>query len=136
MNKKVLVSGCFDLLHSGHVAFLKEAAKLGDVHVCIGNDENIHQLKGRHTVNPENERHYMLQSLSCVSEVHINKGMGIMDFLKEMDDIKPDILLVNEDGATPFPLYHQFENRMSYTFSYRFGRWLVRSTLCFQTSFW
>ena len=101
MNKKVLVSGCFDLLHSGHVAFLKEAAKLGDVHVCIGNDENIHQLKGRHTVNPENERHYMLQSLSCVSEVHINKGMGIMDFLKEMDDIKPDILLVNEDGATP-----------------------------------
>lgn len=101
MNKKILVSGCFDLLHSGHVAFLKEAAKLGEVHVCIGNDENIHQLKGRHTVNPEDERQYMLQSLLCVSAVYINKGMGIMDFLQEMDEIQPDILLVNEDGATP-----------------------------------
>lgn len=99
--KKVIVSGCFDLLHSGHVAFLNEAAKLGEVHVCIGNDENIHQLKGRHTVNPQNERQYMLQALSSVHKVHISEGMGLIDFLKEMDEIKPQIFLVNEDGASP-----------------------------------
>jgi len=64
MTKKVIVSGCFDLLHSGHVAFLNEAAKLGEVHLCIGNDENIHQLKGRHTVNPQNERQYMKSILN------------------------------------------------------------------------
>ncbi len=99
--KKVIVSGCFDLLHSGHVAFLNEAAKLGQVHVCIGNDENIHQLKGRHTVNPQNERQYMLQALSSVHKVHISEGMGLIDFLKEMDEISPQIFLVNEDGASP-----------------------------------
>lgn len=101
MSKKVMVSGCFDLLHSGHVAFLKEAASLGEVNVCIGNDENVYQLKGRYPVNPENERQYMLQALACVSKVYINKGVGIIDFLKELDEIKPDIFLVNEDGATP-----------------------------------
>lgn len=51
MNKQIMVSGCFDLLHSGHVAFLKEASNFGDLHVCIGNDENVFQLKGRYPVN-------------------------------------------------------------------------------------
>lgn len=101
MSKKVLVSGCFDLMHSGHVAFLKEAAKLGEVYVCIGNDENVYQLKGRHTVNPQNERKYILDALEAVHEVRISEGMGIIDFLKEMDEIQPDIFLVNEDGSTP-----------------------------------
>ena len=41
MRKKVFVSGCFDLLHSGHIAFLKEANNYGDVYVNIGNDKNI-----------------------------------------------------------------------------------------------
>lgn len=101
MKNKVIVSGCFDLLHSGHVAFLNEAAKLGEVHVCIGNDENIYQLKGRHTVNPQNERQYMLQALSAVHKVYVSEGMGLIDFLKELEEIKPNIFLVNEDGASP-----------------------------------
>jgi cytidyltransferase-like protein len=37
--KKVFGSGCFDLLHSGHVAFIKEAAEYGYLYVCIGSDE-------------------------------------------------------------------------------------------------
>ena len=36
--KRIYVSGCFDLLHSGHVAFFKEAAQLGDLYVSVGND--------------------------------------------------------------------------------------------------
>ena len=39
--KRVFVSGCYDLLHSGHVAFFKEAAALGEVHVSVGNDANV-----------------------------------------------------------------------------------------------
>ena len=39
--KKVFVSGCYDLLHSGHVAFFAEAAKLGDLYVGIGSDRTI-----------------------------------------------------------------------------------------------
>lgn len=98
---KVLVSGCFDLLHSGHVAFLQEAAQLGDLYVCIGSDENVCHLKGRYPVNSQQERQFMLQALSCVHQVEINRGVGILDFLSELDDIQPDIFFVNEDGHTP-----------------------------------
>lgn len=98
---KVMVTGCFDLLHSGHVAFLKEAAALGDLYVCIGSDKNVFHLKGRYPVNPEQERKYMLESLRCVHAVRINSGMGLLDFEAEMDHIQPDLFFVNEDGHTP-----------------------------------
>jgi len=98
--KKVMVTGCFDLMHSGHVAFLNEAKKLGEVYACIGNDENVFQLKGRYPVNHQFERKYMLENLSAVSECRINKGFGIIDFLEEIDEIKPNVFLVNEDGST------------------------------------
>ncbi len=62
MRKKVFVSGCFDMLHSGHVAFFQEAAQHGDLYVGIGSDRTIKQLKGRPTVNTENERLYMVQA--------------------------------------------------------------------------
>ena len=45
-NKKVLVSGCFDLLHAGHIAFFKTASSYGDLYVSIGRDENLLLLKG------------------------------------------------------------------------------------------
>jgi len=99
--KKVMVTGCFDLLHSGHVAFLKEASKLGEVYVCIGNNANVFQLKGRYPVNPEAERRYMIEALSGVKECRVNRGFGIIDFLEEIEEIRPDVFLVNEDGATP-----------------------------------
>ncbi|MHB9141732.1 MAG: adenylyltransferase/cytidyltransferase family protein, partial [Paludibacter sp.] len=38
MGKKVFVSGCYDMLHSGHVAFFEEAAQHGDLYVGIGSD--------------------------------------------------------------------------------------------------
>lgn len=100
MAKKIFVSGCFDLLHSGHVAFMKEAAAYGDLYVCIGSDECVFALKGRYPVNSQDERKYMIESLACVKECRINTGMGIMDFLNEIRDIKPDIFVVNEDGST------------------------------------
>jgi cytidyltransferase-like protein len=99
--KKVMVTGCFDMLHSGHVAFLQEAATHGLLHVCIGSDDTVLGLKGRRPVNPQVERRFMLQALSCVHAVHINSGSGILDFLAEIDTIQPDIFFVNEDGHTP-----------------------------------
>jgi len=99
--KKVFVTGCFDMLHSGHVAFLNEAAQFGDLYVCIGSDANVHHLKGRYPVNSQDERKYMIDALASVHECRINSGWGIMDFEKELRDILPDIFLVNEDGHTP-----------------------------------
>ena len=47
MTQKVFVSGCFDMLHSGHVEFFREAAQYGDLYVAIGSDRTIFELKGR-----------------------------------------------------------------------------------------
>jgi len=99
--KKVFVSGCFDILHSGHIAFLKEASQFGDLNVGLGSDKTVADLKGRKTINSEDERLYMLEALSCVHNVKVNRGSGILDFLDDMKALKPDIFIVNEDGHTP-----------------------------------
>ena len=101
MNKKVFISGCFDMLHSGHIAFINEAASYGDVHIGIGSDKTIYKLKGRKTIYTESERLYMLKALKNVSDVTINSGSGVMDFLPDLMKIKPNIIFINEDGHSP-----------------------------------
>lgn len=96
--KKVFVSGCFDLLHSGHIAFLEEASTYGDVYLGLGSDRTISILKNRKTVYNENERLYMIKSLMFVKDAWINQGSGRIDFIDEIKQLKPDILFVNEDG--------------------------------------
>lgn len=98
---KVFVSGCFDILHSGHIAFLQEASQFGNLYVGLGSDKTVYDLKGRRTVNSEDERLYMLKALSCVYDVKINRGNGILDFLDDMKSLGPDLFVVNEDGHTP-----------------------------------
>ncbi len=99
MARKVFVSGTFDLLHSGHVAFLSEAATHGDhLYVAVGSDECVFGLKGRYPVNPEDERKYLIESLKCVNECRISRGSGLLDFADELRDIRPDVFVVNEDG--------------------------------------
>lgn len=98
VRKKVFVSGCYDLLHSGHVAFFAEASRLGDLYVGLGNDRNIEALKHRKTVNSEAERLYMVKAIRYVTDAWVNSGMGIMDFVKEVDSLRPDIFFVNSDG--------------------------------------
>lgn len=99
--KKVFVSGCFDMLHSGHVRFLEEAANYGDVHVGLGSDRTIAALKGRAPVYTQAERKYMLEALRYVKSCQVNSGSGIMDFVPELDRVAPDVLIVNEDGNIP-----------------------------------
>ncbi len=101
MKKKVFVSGCYDMLHSGHVAFFEEAAGYGDLYVGIGSDKTINELKARKTINSDEERLYMVKSLKVVKDAWINRGSGLLDFLNELDELKPDIFFVNTDGHTP-----------------------------------
>ena len=101
MSKTVFVSGCYDMLHSGHVAFFEEAATYGDLYVGLGSDQTIWDLKGRRTINNEQERLYMVKSIRYVKDAWINSGSGIMDFEKEVRELKPDIFFVNSDGYTP-----------------------------------
>lgn len=101
MKKKVFVSGCYDMLHSGHVAFFEEASQLGDLYVGIGSDKTVNELKARKTVNSEAERLYMVKALKSVKEAWINSGVGMLDFVEELKQLKPDIFFVNTDGHTP-----------------------------------
>lgn len=95
---KVFVSGCYDLLHSGHVEFFRQAAEYGDLYVGIGSDETILHYKGHRTLYNENERLFMVKAIRYVKDAYINAGSGIMDFIPTVDIVKPDILVVNEDG--------------------------------------
>lgn len=95
---KVFVSGCFDVLHSGHVRFFEEAAQYGDLYVSIGSDKTIQDLKKRSTIYTEDERLYMVSSLKFVHQAFIAKGSGRLDFKDEIQQIKPDIFFVNSDG--------------------------------------
>ena len=96
--KKVLVSGCYDLLHSGHIEFFRQASAFGDLYVGIGSDETILHYKGHKTLYDEQERLYMVKAIRYVKDAFINSGSGILDFAPEVEWLKPDLLVVNEDG--------------------------------------
>ncbi len=99
--KSVFVSGCFDLLHSGHVEFFQRAAAFGDLTVALGSDKTVLDLKGRPPINSEEERRFMAGSVSCVHEALVSSGSGYLDFEPELRRLKPDLFVVNEDGNTP-----------------------------------
>ena len=100
--KKVIVSGCFDWLHSGHVRFFEETSELGDLYVVVGHDENVRMLKGeRHPMFSHYERRYMVGSIRFVKQAMISSGNGWMDAEPEIEKVRPHIFAVNEDGDKP-----------------------------------
>lgn len=101
MPKKVFVSGCFDMLHSGHVAFFLAAAAYGDLYVALGSDKTVYDLKGRLPINNEQERLYMVQSVNGVKQAFVSSGSGMLDFEHELREIKPELFVVNADGNIP-----------------------------------
>ena len=113
-NKKVFVSGCYDLLHSGHVEFFRQAAEYGDLYVGIGSDETILHYKGHRTLWNEQDRLFMVKAIRYVKDAYINAGSGIMDFIPTVDFLKPDILVVNEDGDSELKRQFCEERGMEY----------------------
>ena len=101
MPKKVFVTGCFDLLHSGHVEFFRQAAQYGDLYVALGSDSTVFGLKGRKPVNSEGERLFMIKAVSYVKDAFISQGSGILDFETELREMRPDYFVVNADGNIP-----------------------------------
>jgi cytidyltransferase-like protein len=96
-----MVSGCFDLLHAGHVAFFKGAASYGDLYVSLGSDENILLLKKRAPMFSQDERVYMVKSIRSVTDAMVGSGSGLLDFEPELIRIRPDRFIVNRDGHRP-----------------------------------
>ena len=101
-NKKVIVTGCYDWFHSGHVRFFEEVSEYGDLYVTVGNDKTIGVLKGAdHPLFKEDERRYLCASLRYVHQALVSTGMGWLDAAPEIERIQPDIYAVNEDGDRP-----------------------------------
>ena len=98
--KKVLVSGCYDLLHAGHIAFFKTAAQYGNLYVSIGKDENLFSLKGKRPYFTQEERTYMVGAVKYVTEAFVASGDGMLDFEEDLKRLKPDYFVVNSDGFT------------------------------------
>ena len=99
-DKIVMISGCYDLLHAGHVAFFKTAAKYGKVHAFVGQDQNIKFLKGKAPYFSEEERKYMVGAVRFIEKAYVASGSGMLDFEPDMKILKPDIFVVNTDGFT------------------------------------
>ncbi len=101
VSKKVMVSGCFDLLHGGHVAFFKTAASYGELYVVVGTDANLLLLKGKRPVFSQGERLFLVRSIKYVYDSFMATGSGMLDFEPDIERIKPDIFIVNKEGHTP-----------------------------------
>ena len=100
--RKVVVTGCYDWFHSGHVRFFEEVSELGDLYVVVGHDENIKYLKGEgHPLLKQDERRYVVASIIHVKQCFVSTGMGWLDAEPEIRRIKPDMYAVNEDGDKP-----------------------------------
>ena len=76
--KTVLVSGCFDLIHGGHIAFFKEASSFGKLIVCLGSDKNIKMLKHHETLFNQDERLYVVKNINGVHDAVIASGSGML----------------------------------------------------------
>lgn len=97
--KKVVATGCFDWIHSGHVRFFEEVSAYGDLYIIVGHDRNIRLLKGEgHPFFPQEERRYAVGSIKYVKQALISTGDGWLDADPEIRRLKPDIYAVNEDG--------------------------------------
>ncbi len=98
---KVFVSGCFDVLHTGHIAFLRQAASLGRLYVAVGRDATVQSLKGRPPVFTERERLAMVRAVRWVAEAFLAAGTGPLDFADDLRRLRPDVFVVNQDGHLP-----------------------------------
>lgn len=97
MQKKVLVGGVFDILHYGHIHFLKNAKSFGNyLVVALESDKNVARLKGpKRPIHDQNKRKEMLESLNFVDEVVIlGDVMTDTDYKKLVDTIKPHVIAV------------------------------------------
>lgn len=97
--KRVFVSGCYDIIHAGHLQFFREARALGDhLTVSFASEDVLWDLKGRRSSVPDEHKKAVLEGLSIVDEVIIGDDNDMaLNFKSYFLEAKPDILAVTED---------------------------------------
>ena len=95
----VFTNGCFDILHPGHVFYLKKARKYGDILVVgLNTDKSVRRLKGgARPINNQNDRAYLLAALETVDFISFFSPSTPLDLIKK---VRPDILVKGGDWTT------------------------------------
>jgi cytidyltransferase-like protein len=96
---KVFVSGCYDIVHAGHVQFFREAKALGDhLTVCFASDDVLWKHKNRRSSLPEEHKGALIAAIDAVDEVVMGEDDELgLDFASHFRRLKPNILAVTED---------------------------------------
>ena len=96
VSRTVFTNGCFDILHAGHVSYLKKARELGDrLVVGINSDESVRRLKGdERPINKLEDRIAVLSALDCVDEVIPFEEDTPLELIKR---VHPDVLVKGDD---------------------------------------
>jgi FAD synthetase len=91
---KVMATGAFDLLHMGHIYYLREAKKLGDtLVVVVATDSTVQKLK-HDPITPQEDRVNLIKELKMVDEVYLGHDEDMYSIVQE---IKPDIIALGFD---------------------------------------
>lgn len=95
-NKKIVfTNGCFDIIHIGHVRYLSEAKKFGDILVIgLNSDSSVSRIKPGRPVTPEDQRAEVLSALSMVDYITLFDEDTPYELLKELT---PDVLVKGAD---------------------------------------
>lgn len=106
-SKIVFTNGCFDILHVGHVRYLKQAKALGDILVVgLNTDASVKRLKGEsRPVQTEEDRQEILASLECVDFVSL---FGEETPIKLIEAVRPDFLVKGGDWPVEKIVGHEF----------------------------
>jgi cytidyltransferase-like protein len=102
--RRVVVTGCFDWLHSGHVRFFEEVSVHGELYLVVGHDANVRLLKGEghpRLSQDQDHRRYMAGSIRHIHQALVSSGSGWMDAEPEITVIGARVYAVNEDGDKP-----------------------------------
>jgi cytidyltransferase-like protein len=96
---RVFVSGCYDIIHAGHIQFFREARALGDhLTVSFASAEVLWLHKQRRSSLPDDHKRAVLAALDTVDGVVLGTGLEEgLDFKDEFLRLRPDILAVTED---------------------------------------
>lgn len=98
--RKIFVSGCYDILHGGHIEFFREAKALGDhLTVCFAGEAVLFKHKQRRPSLPDGHKRALIESIDCVDTVVIGENTSELglDFIDHFKVIKPNVLVVTED---------------------------------------